>query len=413
MMSQHKVLIMGCTWIIRMICAIVLVVTLANGQACKQCFNCHLPYCFCSTFNHPMNRTNIPQMVYFGFDGSLDSSSMEYYDVLFRHEFINPNDCPISATLFITHNKTDHEESRKLYNCGFDLAVSDASNAIHDIGFNIINDVRDHRTMLSKHVGVPLADIGGWRSPDLIAMGDLQFLALLKSHYTYDSSLTYTKTNINDSDVWPFTLDFGWPYKSTCSSWCPQDQHHGLWVVPVTSLILNGEPCTYADSCEDRLSDSNATFKYLMDNFNSHYHGNRAPFGINIHSTDFLGRHSEVLERFITTVLDYGDVYIVNIQQLLEWMKNPTPLSDIRAFEPWCTSLVIQERERNDPKGTPNELTVGEKILLDILILVSSVGILHILSIVVEKVYPNVCRRQTRSLHMYEAIPLTQDDIYM
>ncbi|XP_033742286.1 uncharacterized protein LOC117328823 [Pecten maximus] len=404
---------MGFTWMFRLICIIGLTVTLAKGQACRQCFNCHLPFCFCSTSKHPMNRSDIPQMVYFGFDGVLDSSFVKSFYFLFRREYINPNDCPISATLFITHNYTDHDLSRELYKRGFELAVSDAANTIHDVGFNIMNEVTDHKTMLSKHVGIPLGDIAGWRSPDLMAMGDLQFLALQKSNYIYDSSMTYTKNHINESDIWPFTLDYGWPYKSTCASWCPQDQHHGLWVIPVNSMILDGQPCTYADSCEENLSNSNATFKYLMDNFNSHYYGNRSPFGINIHSTDFIEVHKAELDRFITNILDYGDVYIVNIKQMIDWMRHPTSLSDIRAFEPWCTSNVVGNQERDEPKSSSNELTVGEKALLDILILVSSVGILYTLSIVVERVYPNLRKRRSRPLHVYEAIPLTQDDIYM
>ncbi|XP_060065139.1 chitin deacetylase 1-like [Ylistrum balloti] len=397
---------MDYTNIVYMIYVSVLIVTLAGGQTCKQCFNCHLPSCFCSTFKHPMNRSDIPQMVYFGFDGALNSFSAKSYDVLFRRERINPNDCPISATLFITHNSTDHDLSKKYYELGFELAVSDAANTIYDLGFNIMNEVMIHKTIMSKHIGIPLSDIAGWRSPMLRAMGDLQFLALQKSHYIYDSSMIYTKNHINDSDVWPFTLDYGWPYRSSCSSRCPEDQYHGLWAIPVNSMILDGKSCMYADSCEEKLSNVNATFKYLMDNFHSHYYGNRSPFGINIHSNDFVDDHKEELDLFINEILKYGDVYIVNIKQMIEWMRHPTKLSDIRAFVPWCTSDV-EGNERETIKNMSNGLTLAEKALLDILVLVSSVGILYTLSIMMERLHLVLGKKQYRPL--YEEIPLNQD----
>ncbi|OWF45313.1 uncharacterized protein LOC110457233 [Mizuhopecten yessoensis] len=402
---------MGFTLVYSIVCASVLTVTLVKAQTCQQCINCHLPDCFCSTFKHPMNRSEIPQMVYFGFDGVLNSFSAETYDLLFMRGHTNPNGCPISATLFITHNNTDHDISKKYYKHGLDLAVSDTENNIYDVGFNIMNDVIEHKNMLSEHVGIPLGDIAGWRSPSLMAMGDMQFLALQKSRYRYDSSMTYTKSSINDSNAWPFTLDYGWPYKSTCASRCPNDQYHGFWEIPVNSMILDGEPCTYADSCQEKLSNSNEIFKYLMDNFKSHYYGNRSPFGINIHSTDFLSLHKEPLERFIVDILNNDGVYIVDIKQIVEWMRRPTKLSGIRAFEPWCTSGVMGKDREKAKTGPSNELTFGEKALIDILILVSSVAILYTLSIVVERVYPSLFKRHSRPL--YEEIPLTQEDIYM
>ncbi|OWF45312.1 hypothetical protein KP79_PYT12758 [Mizuhopecten yessoensis] len=53
-----------------------------------------------------MDRRDIPQMVYFGFDDAVTPEGSKHYNVLFRRSRANPNGCPIGATLYILHQNT-------------------------------------------------------------------------------------------------------------------------------------------------------------------------------------------------------------------------------------------------------------------------------------------------------------------
>ncbi len=45
------------------------------------------------------------------------------------------------------------------------------------------------------------------------------------------------------------------------------------------------------------------------------------------------------MEMFLNDILRLGDTYVVTLQQAIAWVKNPTPLGEIKEFGPWqCSS---------------------------------------------------------------------------
>lgn len=102
----------------------------------------------------------------------------------------------------------------------------------------------------------------------------------------------------------------------------------------------NDEGCSMVDTCTPVPETEADTYSLLMRNFMDHYNGTRAPFGIYAHAgwVNGTGDGDEVeqrragYERFIDTVLTYGDVYIVSVTRGIEWVKSPQSMSTVNDF---------------------------------------------------------------------------------
>ena len=103
-------------------------------------------------------------------------------------------------------------------------------------------------------------------------------------------------------------------------------------------------------------------YNLLNSNFEKHYLGNRAPFGLYLHAawlldTNHLNGYKKysilkicpcvknkqnlpLISRFLDGLTVKDDVFIVSVSQLLEWVKSPTPLSSIENFVPWQCDTV-------------------------------------------------------------------------
>lgn len=79
----------------------------------------------------------------------------------------------------------------------------------------------------------------------------------------------------------------------------------------------------------------------LLKNFNRHYKSSRAPFGLFYHSAWFnTAHHRRGFIKFIDKILSYQDVYFTTNWQMLQWMRDPTPVNQLSNFEPFkCDHL--------------------------------------------------------------------------
>ena len=314
---------------------------------CQQGQNCKLPDCFCATFNHPLINTtkNIPQMVYFGFDDALTPVVDPYYKKLFRSNRINPNGCSIGMTLFVSHQYTSYADVKYFHDNGMEVASHSVKHGHTITEGSLYREAKQQKLNLAGLSGIPLSDIIGWRSPFLETAGDHQPDVLQSLGYQYDASLTYSRGTMRESNPWPFTADYGWPYRCIMKP-CLSKPHPGFWEFPVNSMIdfKDQYPCNYVDGCMNRPGNEYEAFKYLMDNFNNAYEGNRAPLGMHMHASWFVTKYNfKAMDRFIKEILKRPDVYIVTIKQVLDWMKYPTKLSEIEHFTPWqCKTSILK-----------------------------------------------------------------------
>ena len=182
----------------------------------------------------------------------------------------------------------------------------------------------------------------GWRSPNLKTAGDAQPDVLKSLNYEYDISLPYSR---DSATPWPFTLDFGYPYPCSIQP-CPgaSSSHPGFWQVMVKSFTdpTTGLPCGYVDGCRPQGED--AALEYLWFNFLQTYEAERAPFGLNMHGAWFaVPEYLRATEKFIERLLSLSNVYIINVKQMLDWMKTPVTLAEAKNFKPWgCSKNYFQ-----------------------------------------------------------------------
>lgn len=303
---------------------------------CRESHMCNPPDCFCCRDKMPLQTHNIPQMVFFTFDDAVNPQVANYYRKLFSPKRRNPNGCPISMTLFVSHRNTVYGLVKEFYEKGMEIASHSVTHS-HMNTNTFIREAKKQKENLSKRAGIPSNKIVGWRSPFLEPVGDLQPSVLKDLGYEYDATLTMAKKNPKDKAITPFTLDFGWPYDCKIKP-CPTKSHKGFWEVPVVSVkdYLDKYDCVYVDGCNNPPPTENLAYKFLWDNFQKYYTTNRAPMGINMHASWFYyPERKAAMDRFIKKLVTIDDVYIVSVKQVIEWLRNPTSLQDIKSFQPW------------------------------------------------------------------------------
>lgn len=323
-------------------------------KACQQCLKsnkCNPPDCFCCRDELKLPRislTQIPQIVFFTFDDAVTEQVSGFYHQLFHPSRKNPNNCPISMTLFISHDNTKYRLVSEFHRRGMEIASHSVTHNTMN-GSNFMQEAKAQKENLAKLANIPINEITGWRSPFLKPTGDLQPDALKKLGYTYDATLTFSKRSFQEKPPGPFTLDFGYPYECQVKP-CPKHSHPGFWEVPVVSLLdyKQAYDCVYVDGCMNAPPDEEKAYKFLWDNFHNYYTTTRMPFGINMHPSWFYyPDRLKAMDRFIQKLVSLNDVYIISANRMLEWLKQPTPLRDLHSFAPWA----CDGREKSSQTG--------------------------------------------------------------
>lgn len=323
---------------------LLICVLIVGAEICLQDNNCRLPNCYCGGRDTPGNLlpSEIPQIIVFSFDDAVNSENYQMYEKLFLNNRFNPNGCPISMTMFVSHNYTEYNLVRDLYSKGMEVAVHSVTHrtptdfwkdaSTEQLRYEIVQQ----RKNLAQKTGIPIQNITGWRSPFLQSAGDKLYSILQEENFQYDSTMTVATENGFSSKFWPNTLDFGWQLDCNVRP-CPKGSYSGLWEVPVMMLEKPFAPigCLYLDSC--RPENKEEAFQLFWVNFHSFYKGSRAPLFYTMHSSWLREKHNyDAMNYFLLTILHYySDVFIISYQQLIEWMQNPTKLVDINNFKGW------------------------------------------------------------------------------
>lgn len=323
---------------------VLLCISVVGADVCYQGGNCRLPYCYCGGRNTPGNliSAEIPQIIAFSFDDAVNSENYKMYEELFLNNRFNPNGCPISMTMFVSHNFTEYNLLRDLYIKGMEVAVHSVTHRTPTSFWKNASksklryEIVQQRKNIAERTGIPIGNVTGWRSPFLQSGGDKMYSILQDEGFQYDSTMTVATQNGFSSKFWPNTLDFGWQLDCNVKP-CPKRRYPGLWEVPVMMLEKPFAPsgCLYLDSC--RPKNKEEAFQIFWANFHNHYTGTRAPLLYTMHASWLREKHNyEAMNYFLLTILHYyADVFIVSYQQLIAWMQNPTKLIHINDFPGW------------------------------------------------------------------------------
>jgi peptidoglycan/xylan/chitin deacetylase (PgdA/CDA1 family) len=279
------------------------------------------------------------------FDDGVSTINYHFYEELL-FPLKNPNGHPISATYYIVHEYTNYSMVHELFRKGHEIALhSITHNPLTDYWKNLNEsmweyEVADQRAQVAHFAKIDKNNIKGFRAPFLQGGGDPMMRVL------YDDGLEYECSRptweFQDPGLWPYTADYNQRFQDCQIAPCSRDPYPGFWIVPMVDYNGgNGQPCAMFDTCNPVPETAQDTFDLLKVNFERHYNGNKAPFGVFTHASMFNGDDGPPEQRqlgykqFLDFLLAKEDVYIVSVARALEWMRNPTKLADIKDFTPW------------------------------------------------------------------------------
>ncbi|KAK7116577.1 uncharacterized protein [Littorina saxatilis] len=324
----------------------------AHGDVCVQDQTCFLPACRCKSLLPPgkLAVQNTPQIVYLTFMGNVDGVNYQrLVHLLSSPSRRNPNNCPITSTFFVPNTGNYAPYLQSLRSRGNEVSMYGSQSHLFDGSSPTQQQVSSELSRFQNMVTGTTTAIGGagvstgYRSPTSLTLGDTLLKALKSNGVQYDSSLvTSRRVSSTEQIPWPYTLDYGWGDCSTLSRDCPSGRYPGLWEVPIVPLVDHNQQfvCTYADACYNNPRTSQDTYNYFIKNLEHNMNTNRAPLGIHLRKDwfyhPFYLPNLRGLEMFLDTILKTRkDVYVTSVEKMLDWMKNPTGLSDIDSFQPW------------------------------------------------------------------------------
>jgi len=325
----------------------------ADSCVVANCSTSSSPPCHCSGTETTVPKETRPQIVYLTFDDAFTAYAEEhFYRALFNGTYKNPDNCPIRATHFISAQYTDYSLMNEYRNMGHELASHSITHRTNQTYWTTMDEdgwkeeFVGMRKMIGQFANVPTEEVTGIRVPYLLAGGETQFGMMEKNGFSYDCSMPTQAYGYIDADraLYPYTLDYRSVQDCEVGT-CPKCQYKGMWVQPMVDLEDNwfganpnlpdyGMPCSMLDGC---IGFNNNTAEeitsFLERNFNRVYKGNRAPWGLYMHAAWFYGEyettHYAGYRKFLESLAEKEDVWIVPVRDGIEYMKNPQDITEL------------------------------------------------------------------------------------
>lgn len=309
--------------------------------------NCKLPDCRCAGYDIPggLPVDKTPQFVLLTFDDAVQKINFEYYSkALFGRK--NRDNCNVSATVFTTHKYTDYSKVHELYENGFEVALHSIThsgptdywkNASVEL---LLKEFGGEIEMLNKFANVPKNALKGVRIPFLQLSGNNSFEMMKELGLEYDCSWP-ARLSSEQLGLWPYTLEYKSVQECPIGP-CPTASFPNIWEVPMLDWTdQNGIVCAMVDACVNIPSEVDELFEWFKTNFNRTYTNNKAPFGFFVHAAWFqkIPNGLEAYIKFIDYLQSLEDVYIVNFQSLLDWIKHPVALDSDEWLNKECPKV--------------------------------------------------------------------------
>ncbi|KAF9328689.1 hypothetical protein BG006_008172 [Podila minutissima] len=284
---------------------------------------CVFPACVCPSEKPPkgMDPKTVPQFFTLTFDDAIQAATVPVASALMS-QHRNPNGCPMKATWFAQTLYSDYALIQQWYAAGNEVA----DHTMNHIGTPPVEEIVGNRKAINAFSGIPFAKMTGFRAP-FLNYSKSTFDILAQEKIQYDSSVNAIPTDA----YWPYTLDNG--VANDCwNGICAQPiVSPGLWEIPMHAITNSDQPTAKVISMDPQLEGTGEVVGgWLKNNFNRHYNGNRQPFGIYLHPVH-VGQSVQMFNDFFKWAAAQPDVWFVTNQQLLEWMKNPVPASQLAA----------------------------------------------------------------------------------
>jgi hypothetical protein len=332
----------------------------AAGYSCDP-NKCQLPNCHCASTDPPngLSPSDVPQFIVFTADDAIQSYTIDAVNQ-FLAQRKNPNGCQPKMTYYTSLGYTNYTLVTDWYVAGNEIA----DHTMTHVGDPGEDEINGNLIALNELAGIPLSSLKGFRAPFLNYSVDM-LKRLAKAGFTYDSSATSSipVTDPGTDAYWPYTLDNGLAndclaVPNACKG---QPQINGFWEFPMYALFDKRGPegihlmDPWLDTANGAsVVDDSATLEYLKSTFTDHYNGKRQPFGLYTHPIHVAANYPGVPSptstiKMINQFLDWAqgqkDVWIISNDQLLQWMKNPTKISDLNNFDGLkCTTPQVDAK---------------------------------------------------------------------
>ncbi|KAG0200388.1 hypothetical protein BGX28_006533 [Mortierella sp. GBA30] len=302
--------------------ALLLATGAAEAAACDPA-KCIFPACVCPSASPPkgMDPKTVPQFVTLTFDDAVQAETVPVAASL-MNQHRNPNGCPIKATWFAQILYSDFSLIQQWYAAGNEIA----DHTINHPNNPPAGEIDGNRKAINAFSGIPFAKLNGFRAP-FLNYTKATFDILAQGKFLYDSSTSAVPANA----YWPYTLDSGLAndcWTGICDSGISTP---GMWEIPMHAIMSSDAADATPYSMDPHTFVPAATVPGMLQaNFNRHYQGTRQPFGVFLHPVQ-VKEAAKIYNDFFTWAAGQKDVWFVTNQQLLEWMKNPVPASELAA----------------------------------------------------------------------------------
>lgn len=262
----------------------------------------------------------------------------------------NPNGCPVPSTYFVSLNYTNYTLLTENHANGHQEL---ACHTMYHVGDPPADEISGNLVAQNALGGIPFAEIIGFRAPYLnYSANTLQLLHNMSFTYDSSSSSSVPVTSNNTDAFWPYTLDHGMAndcdsVEGICGGAISLP---GQWEIPMYS-IFGLDKSGNLDPTQPHLmdpyldtQDADTYLSWLKANFLDHYNGQKQPFGLYFHpihlATTYPGLSADTsmidaTNKFLdwaTTNSSMQNVWMVTNRQLLAWMKNPVPASQLNTL---------------------------------------------------------------------------------
>ncbi|KAF8753729.1 hypothetical protein RHS01_06678 [Rhizoctonia solani] len=297
-----------------------------NGYSCDP-NKCKLPNCACASTNIPggIAREDTPQFLVFTADDAVQAYTINSVNQ-FLAQRKNPNGCQPKMTYFTSLNYTNY------------TMVTDCLTRFNG---NLI--------ALNALAGIPFTDLKGFWQPPVFPV-----------------------TDPGTDAYWPYTLDNG--LANDCLSVAGvcngEPKLPGLWEIPMYAIFdergVEGPHLMdpWLDVDASGANNVSAVGQWMRNTFTAHYQNNRQPFGLYTHpihvAPDVPGvANPTAMVKMINDFIDWAqqqqNVWIVSNEQLLAWVRNPVPASQLNTL-PSSNAKFHKYRKRSAMYGCPQEV---------------------------------------------------------
>lgn len=308
---------------------------------------CVAPKCRCASTDIPggIAHDDTPMFIVLTADDAVQSYTIGAINNLIAQRK-NPNGCTPKMTYFTQISYTNFTLVTDWYVAGNEIA--DHTMTHPELGG--ADEINGNLVALNALAGIPLSAIKGFRAPYLNYSAEM-LTDLYNAGFTYESSASAASPVGNGTDAyWPYTLDNGLAndcltFDDICSG---KPALPGFWEIPMYA-IFDEKGAAGVHLMDPWLDGSPANVSSWMKNtFAAHYNAQRQPFGLYTHpihiATGYPGVADptttiNMINEFLDWAQQQANVWIVSNEQLLAWVQNPVPVSQLNTLPEFQCAL--------------------------------------------------------------------------